>query len=81
MTITGLKAKLTDQTEKTEDKTLNSFKDATEASAWAKSSLADSLRAGILAGRDDSELAPKEYITRAEVAAIVERLLQKSDLI
>jgi hypothetical protein len=32
-------------------------------------------------GRSSNVLAPKNDMTRAEVAAIVKRLLQKSDLI
>ncbi|RRJ67862.1 hypothetical protein EHV15_30640 [Paenibacillus oralis] len=39
------------------------------------------LEAGVVTGRSGTELAPKSHITRAEVAAIVQRLLQKSDLI
>ncbi|QHW33175.1 hypothetical protein GZH47_21905 [Paenibacillus rhizovicinus] len=32
-------------------------------------------------GRDGNRLAPQEAVTRAEVAAMVERLLKKSNLI
>ncbi|WP_423227507.1 S-layer homology domain-containing protein [Paenibacillus filicis] len=39
------------------------------------------MEAGIVAGRTDSELAPKGKVTRAEVAVTVQRLLQKSELI
>ncbi|WP_168121221.1 S-layer homology domain-containing protein [Paenibacillus sp. HB172176] len=60
---------------------LSSYRDASEVSDWAQSSIADCLQAGVVSGRSDMELAAKADMTRAEVAAIVERLLQKSDLI
>nr|WP_246628019.1 S-layer homology domain-containing protein [Paenibacillus oenotherae] len=78
MTITGLKAKLPT---KAADEWMGTFTDAIDASAWAKSSIADSLQAGIVSGRSSTQLAPKAYITRAEVAAIIQRLLQQSDFI
>lgn len=78
MTITELKAKLPVQST---DATLLSYADAADAALWAQSSIADSVQSGIVSGRSSIELAPKAFITRAEVAAIVERLLQKSNLI
>jgi hypothetical protein len=78
MKITGLKDKLATQAAATGT---GSFTDAEQASDWAKSAIADSLQAGIVSGRSSTVLAPKASITRAEVAAIIERLLQKSDLI
>ncbi|WP_165452515.1 S-layer homology domain-containing protein [Paenibacillus thalictri] len=78
MTLTGLKAKLPSQPA---DKLLRSFTDADETSNWAISSIADALQAGIVSGKTGTELAPKAYVTRAEVAVMVQKLLQKSDLI
>ncbi|MDF2717304.1 MAG: S-layer protein, partial [Paenibacillus sp.] len=78
MTITGLKAKLPVQAA---DAAFRSYRDTADVSGWAKSGLADCLQAGIVSGRGSSELAPKASITRAEVAVIVQRLLQKSELI
>ncbi|MFF2480014.1 S-layer homology domain-containing protein, partial [Paenibacillus sp. NPDC058071] len=78
MEITGLKQSLAT---KSIDESLFSFADAGDASTWAKSGIADSIQAGIISGRSSTVLAPKAYITRAEVAVIIERLLQKSDLI
>ncbi|MFF2481308.1 S-layer homology domain-containing protein [Paenibacillus sp. NPDC058071] len=78
MTITGLKAKLSNQLT---GEILQPYTDAVDASTWALSSMADCIQAGIVSGRNGAELAPKELITRAEVAAIVQRLLQKSELI
>lgn len=77
MKVTGLKGKLPAAT----DDLLQPFADAAAASGWAKGSIADVLQAGIVSGRTDAELAPQAPISRAEVAAIVQRLLQKSGLI
>jgi len=78
MTITGLKAKLSAQSEET---TLRPYEDATNVSGWALSSVADSVQAGLVSGRSAAKLAPKAHITRAEVATTIQRLLQTSDLI
>ncbi len=78
MTITGLKAKLSAKSEET---TLRPYEDATNVSGWALSSVADSVQAGLVSGRSSAKLAPKAHITRAEVATIIQRLLQTSDLI
>ncbi|MED4599834.1 S-layer homology domain-containing protein, partial [Paenibacillus validus] len=78
MTITDLKAKLPSQET---GELLRPFIDANNAAEWAEQSIADCLQAGIVSGRNSDQLAPKAYITRAEVAAIVQRLLQKSELI
>jgi hypothetical protein len=78
MEVTGLKAKLASQSA---DATLRSFDDAASVSAWAQSGVADSVQAGIVSGRNADTLAPKDFITRAEVAATIQRLLQKSGLI
>ncbi|MEI7025164.1 S-layer homology domain-containing protein, partial [Paenibacillus sp. y28] len=74
MTVTGLAANAAANV-------LHSFSDAAEASDWAASGITESVGAGIVSGRAGGELAPQAYITRAEVAAMVERLLKKSDLI
>ncbi|MEF2966659.1 S-layer homology domain-containing protein [Paenibacillus sp. M1] len=39
------------------------------------------MAAGVIDGRNDNTLAPQEYMSRAEVTVIIERLLQKSGLI
>ncbi|MFC5404811.1 S-layer homology domain-containing protein, partial [Cohnella soli] len=78
MKITGLKAKLSTQSE---DATLQAYADASDVSGWARSSVADSVQAGLVSGRSATALASKAFITRAEVATIIQRLLQKSDLI
>ncbi|MCL6605397.1 MAG: S-layer homology domain-containing protein [Paenibacillus sp.] len=78
MTITNLKAKISAPST---DAALERYIDMAKVSTWARSAIADSVQAGLVSGRSSTELAPKDYMTRAEVAAIVERLLRKSDLI
>ncbi|MGO4499612.1 Ig-like domain-containing protein [Paenibacillus sp. 2RAB27] len=78
MVITGLKDKVFEQSAAAE---LLPFEDTSEVSSWAQSSVADNVMAGIIFGRNGAILAPKGYITRAEVATMVQRLLQKSGLI
>ncbi|MCU6796804.1 S-layer homology domain-containing protein, partial [Paenibacillus sp. WQ 127069] len=77
MTITKIEAKQLQNT----GQVLNSFTDAGTISNWAKSGISDCLKFGLVSGRNNTELAPKAFITRAEVAVIVQGLLQKSDLI
>ncbi|WP_158560732.1 DUF4073 domain-containing protein [Paenibacillus contaminans] len=78
MTITSLKAGLPIQSIET---TLHPYQDIAKASEWAISSIADSVQSGIVTGRTRTELAPKAFITRAEVAVIIQRLLERSNLI
>ncbi|SEU28090.1 S-layer homology domain-containing protein [Paenibacillus sp. NFR01] len=60
---------------------LAAFNDADSIGAWAKDSLALAAKAGLVSGRGGSKLEAKANVTRAEVAVLIERLLQKSDLI
>ncbi|WP_217593577.1 S-layer homology domain-containing protein [Cohnella sp. GbtcB17] len=78
MAITGLQGKLPIASS---DAALRPFKDATNVSAWAQKGVAASVTAGLATGHGDTRLAPREAVTRAEVAALVQRLLQKSGLI
>ncbi|WP_240036784.1 S-layer homology domain-containing protein [Paenibacillus amylolyticus] len=78
MAVTSLKGNLSVQTT---DVILRPYGDTAAVSAWALSSVADTVEAGIVSGRSGNELAPKDYITRAEVAKIIQGLLQKSGLI
>ena len=74
MDITGLKAnESTNQME--------SFIDFVNAHAYAKTSINACISTGVVSGKGKSLIAPKDNITRAEVAAIIQRLLQKSGLI
>jgi hypothetical protein len=73
MKITGLSAgTLSD---------LSAFQDAADISTYALDSVAACVSAGLVNGRDNDAIAPKAGITRAEIASIVQRLLQKSALI
>ncbi|ANY68649.1 hypothetical protein BBD42_20865 [Paenibacillus sp. BIHB 4019] len=70
-----------DSTNPSVDGILGSFTDTASVSSWAKKGIARSIQAGIVNGRSDSTLAPKAQVTRAEVAQMIQLLLQKSDLI
>jgi hypothetical protein len=60
---------------------LAGYADGASGSDYAKDSIAACLEAGIVRGTGNNAIAPKDYVTRAEVAVMVERLLQKSGLI
>ncbi len=76
MSLTGLKTDVATGT-----KASLPFAAAAEVSAYARSGVAAATQAGIASGAKDGRLAPKAQITRAEVAALLKRLLEKSDLI
>ncbi|WP_027398952.1 cadherin-like beta sandwich domain-containing protein [Anaerovorax odorimutans] len=57
------------------------FADSTDAAGYAKASIATCIETGIVSGRGGKQLAPKDNITRAEVASIVQKLLKKAELI
>lgn len=78
LSMTGLQAKssATDGSD-----LLSPFVDGKEVSSWAKEGVSTSLQAGITNGRSANALAPKASITRAEVAALMQRILKQSDLI
>jgi hypothetical protein len=60
---------------------LSSFKDASDVSAWASDAIAWAVGAGIITGRSNPagvELAPKGTATRAKVAAMIERLVERA---
>lgn len=78
MKITKLKAELNDGEMQ---KLLEAFGDSGKAADWAKASIAACVKAEIVSGRNGKMIAPKDNITRAEVAVIVKGLLQKSKLI
>jgi len=61
--------------------TLAAFADRALASNWAKDSLSLAIRAGVVSGRAGDLLDPQARVTRAEVAVLIQRLLQRSDLI
>ncbi|WP_157276577.1 S-layer homology domain-containing protein [Paenibacillus sp. Soil766] len=78
MKITGLQAEFK---ENEAENLLSGFADAGYSADYAKSSIVSCIKTGIITGRDGNLVAPKNNITRAEVAVFVRRLLQKSGLI
>lgn len=79
MKITGLPVVSGEEAETT--KLLGRFGDLAQSASWAQKSIATCVKAGVVAGKSENMLAPKDEITRAEAAVIVQRLLQKSGLI
>ncbi|MFF2484061.1 YDG domain-containing protein [Paenibacillus sp. NPDC058071] len=60
---------------------LSAFKDADSVSQWARVPFAEALQAGLMTGKSGEQLDPKGFATKAEVAVMAQRLLQKSGLI
>ena len=78
MSITKLKVDL--KSEDIED-VIKVFSDSEKCSNWAKEYIVKCIKTGIVCGKDNMMLAPKDNITRAEAAVIARGLLQKSKLI
>lgn len=78
MKLTGLKESLTVSEVNT---CLTNFTDGSSVSDYAKTAAAICIKTGIVSGSSATTLSPKAYVTRAEVAVMVQRLLQKSELI
>jgi len=74
MSITGLAARL-------ESNEPYALADMTQISKWAAEGILKSLASGVVNGRSGGLLAPKDFVTRAEVAVMAERLLERSNLI
>lgn len=60
---------------------LAGFSDADEVSFWARDAVAGMIRAGIVEGKEGKLLNPQASMTRAETAALMQRLLQITGLI
>jgi hypothetical protein len=78
MELTGLKVSLTDSEIST---LLSGYSDGATVSDYAKKSVAMCIKSGVVSGTSATTLSPKEHVTRAEVAVMVERLLKESGLI
>lgn len=78
MKITGLPVVSGEEAETTK---LGRFGDLAQSASWAQKSIAACVKTGVVAGKSENTLAPKDEITRAEVAVIVQRLLRISGLI
>lgn len=55
---------------------LERFKDTKEISAWAKAAAAEAVKQGLVSGYPDRTFKPQNTATRAEVAAMLKRLLE-----
>jgi hypothetical protein len=60
---------------------LSGYADTAKISSYAKAGIIACLDTGVVTGKTANSIAPKNNITRAEVAVIIERLLKKSELI
>ncbi|SFG06678.1 Listeria/Bacterioides repeat-containing protein [Desulfotomaculum arcticum] len=78
MKITGLKAELAAGEE---EKLLSGYEDREVLAEYARSGIAECIKTGVVSGNSSTGIAPKDNISRAEVAVMVRRLLQKSGLI
>jgi hypothetical protein len=78
MDLTGLRMHVTD--EETQ-RLLASFADAERIAGYARTGIAEGVKAGLVSGKGENTFAPADPMTRAEVATIVQRLLHRSGLI
>jgi len=78
MAVVGLDAGTTDEQTGV---ILSGYKDAASITQGARYSVAACVKAGLVTGKENSLIAPKQYITRAEIAVIIQNLLKKSGLI
>ncbi|MDG0809971.1 S-layer homology domain-containing protein [Cohnella rhizosphaerae] len=78
MAITGLTDKLAAPSAA---ETLRSYRDSAKIAGWARDGIALAIASGVVVGRDGDALVPGAPVTKAETAALLQRLLQKSELI
>ena len=62
-----------------ENSNILSFADAFDVSEWAVPALQWACGAGLMSGKDGGRLDPRGTATRAELAALLMRLLEKYD--
>ncbi|MFB7815036.1 S-layer homology domain-containing protein [Paenibacillus chitinolyticus] len=60
---------------------LSHYKDAADVAAWAKADVAQLIAARIIQGNGPELLSPKEQMMRAEVTALIARMLKETSLI
>ncbi|WP_256762066.1 S-layer homology domain-containing protein [Cohnella sp. WQ 127256] len=58
---------------------LTSFRDASQISSWAHDDVGEAISSGIIQGRSNGQIAPQEWMTRAELSAILYRWLLHTD--
>lgn len=78
MKISGLN---TDMKDSEANNLLAMFTDSEQSAAWARESIAACLRENVVFGKTAETIAPKDKVTRAEVAVIISRMLKKANLI
>ncbi|WP_458124717.1 S-layer homology domain-containing protein [Paenibacillus sp. Z3-2] len=61
--------------------TLEKYEDSASVAAWAKADVAQLIAAGIIQGNGPELLSPKAQMTRAEVTALMARMLKATNLI
>ena len=76
MKLTGLSAEATDMTA-----LLANYTDSSSATSYAADSIATCIATEVVTGTTDTTLSPKDTVTRAQVAVMIQRLLKKSGLI
>lgn len=60
---------------------LSKFNDNSQISSWAKTSVAQSVKAGIISGMTDSTFVPSANASRAQAVVMLKRLLQYAQFI
>ncbi len=60
---------------------LSKFKDANKISDYAETAMQWAVGSGLVKGRDDGSLDPQGTATRAEIAAMLHRFIEKYDLV
>lgn len=78
MKLTGLNVSLTDSEASA---LLANYADAGLVSDYAKAGVSACIKIVVVSGTTTITISPKDNVTRAEVAMMVQRLLQKSGLI
>ena len=78
MKLTGLEADLADGET---GSLVGAYADGASVTDYARDGVAKCLKTGVVSGTSGKAVAPKDYVSRAEVAVMVRRLLQKSGLI
>ena len=61
-----------------EDTNILSYDDALSVSGWAMSSMQWACGSGIVSGKTESTLAPKDGATRAEIATVMMRYCENT---
>ncbi|MFS0725682.1 cadherin-like beta sandwich domain-containing protein [Paenibacillus sp. 1P07SE] len=55
---------------------LSFYQDSDLISSWAKHAMAEAVQAGLILGNEENQLMPKKNTSRAEAAAMIDRLLR-----